>query len=84
MSNNAWDRIGADPRLADARRKMSIHEIRLIIQHAQARHDEAMKAILADPHGCRFCDYGILRNPSKDHDNTCGYALVAALRMEGK
>lgn len=33
----------------------------------------ALKLILADPHGCRFCDSGKLRNPSKEHDNDCGY-----------
>jgi len=33
---DAWDRILADPELARARQKLSIHEIRMIVKHAQA------------------------------------------------
>lgn len=33
---DVWDRILADPELADARAKLSIHELRLLIQHAEA------------------------------------------------
>lgn len=36
----------------------------------------ALQAILADPHGCVFCDSGRLRNPEKDHRPECGYALA--------
>jgi hypothetical protein len=82
MSDNAWDRIGADPRLASARRRLSIHEIRLIIQHAQARHDAALRAIVAEPFGCVFCDSGKLRNPAKPHEDDCGFAMAAALVSE--
>lgn len=32
---DVWQRIAADPELANARRKLSIHEIRLIIKHAK-------------------------------------------------
>lgn len=39
-------------------------------------YERALRAILADPHGCRFCDSGKLRNPEKDHDETCGYKLA--------
>ncbi len=33
---DAWDRILADPELARARQKLSIHEIRMIVKHARA------------------------------------------------
>lgn len=36
----------------------------------------AIRRILAEPHGCRFCDSGILRNPSKTHDHDCGYDMA--------
>lgn len=38
----------------------------------------ALKAILADPYGCPFCDSGKLRNPAKPHDEDCGFALARA------
>lgn len=80
-AGSAWDRIGKDPALANARRKLSIHEIRLIIGHAQAASPQAaaIEAILRDPYGCRFCDSGKLRipdNPDKGHDPDCGYLLA--------
>lgn len=34
--NSAWARIAADDSLANARRKLSLHEIRLIMNHAVA------------------------------------------------
>lgn len=40
---DAWDRIGADDRLALARKKLSMHELRLIIQHTEA-------ALVSQPH----------------------------------
>ena len=40
----------------------------------------ALDAILAEPHGCVFCDSGKLRNPEKDHDPTCGFAMARAIR----
>ncbi len=33
---SAWDAIKADPQLARARQKLSAHELKLIIEHAQA------------------------------------------------
>jgi hypothetical protein len=46
---------------------------------------EAGKRILAEPDGCRFCDSGKLRtpnDPAKDHDDGCGFAMMAtALRL---
>jgi hypothetical protein len=38
----------------------------------------ALKAILARPDGCVFCDSGTLRNPEKDHDPKCGFAMARA------
>jgi hypothetical protein len=76
-----WERIRDDQQLERARRKLSLHEIVTIAKHARAASDVgvALRAILADPHGCRFCDYGKLRtpdDPSKAHDSTCGYLLA--------
>ena len=42
----------------------------------------ALDLILAEPHGCVFCDSGKLRNPNKDHDDNCGFA--AAIRAGGQ
>lgn len=33
---DAWERIGADPELAHARKVLSIHEIRLIVKHVRS------------------------------------------------
>jgi hypothetical protein len=42
---DVWDRIAADPELKRARQKLSLHELRLIIQHAQnAPKDTRTKA----------------------------------------
>ena len=47
---------------------------------------EIIQRFLDDPHGCRFCDYGVLRKPGipeKDHDEDCLYlAARAYLRNE--
>jgi hypothetical protein len=40
---------------------------------------EALKAILRDPHGCRFCDSGKLRDATKRHDASCGYPMADAV-----
>lgn len=42
-----------------------------------AEFEAALRAILADPYGCPFCDSGKLRNPTKEHDEACGYCLAA-------
>ena len=39
---------------------------------------KALTALLAKPYGCPFCDSGKLRNPTKDHDEDCGYRMAAA------
>lgn len=51
------------------------------VQIAEAidARNNAISAILADPHGCVFCDSGKLRNPTKDHTPECGYSLARAL-----
>jgi hypothetical protein len=57
-------------------------DVRFRMRQGMAMCD-ALTAILADPHGCRFCDSGKLRNPKKEHDDTCGYLLAAtALKSE--
>jgi hypothetical protein len=38
--------------------------------------EKALKAIIADPSGCVFCDSGKLRNPAKGHDGSCGYYMA--------
>ncbi len=41
----------------------------------------ALKALMAEPYGCPFCDSGKLRmpnNPAKDHEVDCGFALARA------
>ena len=38
--------------------------------------ETAARAVLADPHGCVFCDSGKLRNPTKTHELTCGFYLL--------
>lgn len=55
---------------------------------AEQQRDTAravLAAIKRDPHGCPFCDSGVLRGP-KPHDPACGFALLnAALSApEGK
>ncbi len=47
-----------------------------IAQHAAAL-ERALAAIISEPFGCAFCDSGKLRNPSKPHDEECGFALAA-------
>ena len=44
---------------------------------ARAKLERALKAILAEPYGCPFCDSGKLRNPTNDHTETCGFKLAA-------
>lgn len=38
IEDSGWAAIMADPKLEAARRKLSFHEIRLIVNHARARH----------------------------------------------
>lgn len=45
--------------------------------------EEALRLIVAEPHGCPMCDSGKLRDPQKEHWDTCGFAkaqsIIAAL-----
>lgn len=50
---------------------------------------EALEVILEEPHGCPFCDSGILRtpnNPAKSHTENCGYyrARLALAKARGE
>lgn len=36
----------------------------------------ALRAVLAKPYGCPFCDSGKLRNPCKEHDVDCGFEMA--------
>lgn len=81
MTDNFWDRIRDDNELARARQKLSIHDIRTIMVHARetSKAEIALRAILAEPYGCPFCDSGKLRapdNPDKGHRPECGYYLA--------
>ncbi len=38
--------------------------------------EAALRRILDEPHGCRFCDSGKLRNPLGGHDDDCGYEMA--------
>lgn len=39
---------------------------------------DALKAIIDQPYGCRFCDSGKLRDASKSHDDNCAFMLARA------
>ncbi len=58
------------------------------LAQAQARVRElkaALRALLANPYGCPFCDSGKLRTegvPEKDHNDDCGYVLARAALAE--
>lgn len=64
---SAWDRIKADPMLARARQKLSAHELKLIIDHAQAapagKHSE--KEMLAH---MQTAFASVPRQPQKSDD----------------
>lgn len=59
-----------------------------IIAHSEQYRERVLElekgllGILQRPHGCRFCDSGVLRtpdNPSKDHDDDCPYKITKQL-----
>ena len=74
----AWEAILADPRLAEARRKLSIYEIRLIVEHARASATEANPA---ESVLCPVC-LGRCQAPGGavpcDNCDGTGYAMEAA------
>ena len=41
-----------------------------------ARLEVALRAILAEPYGCVFCDSGKLRNLAKGHTAECCFGLA--------
>lgn len=44
--------------------------------HEALRMERVVKAMIAEPYGCAFCDSGKLRNPEKDHDANCAWKLA--------
>lgn len=42
----------------------------------------ALRAILAEPHGCSLCDSGVPRNPAKGHQPDCPYEMARAVLAE--
>jgi len=74
-----WEIIGRDPDLAALLRKASMRELYTLARHVRKPYQEALAALIANPHGCRFCDYGVLRtpnDPAKSHDDDCPYMHV--------
>ena len=72
---DAWERILADKELALARKKLSIHEIRLIIRHAQKSQIERFDNKPYDRNGPEvsmlhrwFAEHA---SPSDWHDDGC-------------
>jgi hypothetical protein len=45
--------------------------------------EATIKALLAKPHGCIYCDYGVLRDTPTarkfGHDDDCGFAMADAI-----
>jgi len=76
---STWDRIRNDETLASARQKISFRDFVHIMRHAQSDYRAVLTALIDNPHGCRLCDYGVLRNPSKSHDDDCPYAVAKSL-----
>jgi len=63
--------------LADAKREAQLEADQAIA---------ALQAIWREPHGCCFCDSGVLRKPGvpgKDHEDTCGFRLAEVV-LHGK
>lgn len=42
MSQDFWERVAEDDRLQNVRRRLSIHELRMLYQHARASILDAM------------------------------------------
>jgi hypothetical protein len=43
---------------------------------AHKKFYRAFNELLMDPHGCKFCDSGRLRNPQKEHTDECGFGQI--------
>lgn len=76
---NVWEKASADPDLAPLLRKASMKELYALSRHIRRPLEEAILGLIDDPHGCVFCDYGVLRNPSKTHRDGCPYAVARSL-----
>jgi hypothetical protein len=64
----------------DLRHIIEKQEYELFSQKLLTDHyREALLWILAEPHGCAFCDSGKLRNLNKGHDERCGFAKAQDL-----
>jgi hypothetical protein len=58
-----------------------IHDTQIVPAH------KAIAALVANPHGCTYCDYGKLRippefphsNPFNTHDKDCGFAMAETI-----
>ena len=84
-AGNVWEEIAKDPRLAVVLRKVAMRDLYVIADHIRKPYREAIRALVANPHGCRFCDYGVLRkpeNPVKGHDENCPFAAAEVLTQE--
>ena len=75
----AWARMSGYKATVEGLLGYEQHGWRVVPAHppVQPGLEEALRTIVAFPHGCRFCDSGTLRNPAKDHDDICGYAMAA-------
>jgi hypothetical protein len=78
MSANVFERMAQEPECGPALSKLSMKDLYAIVRVAREAPLEALRRIADDPHGCRFCDYGNLRNPEKDHDSDCPYLFLEA------
>lgn len=47
---------------------------------ARSRAEDAIRGLLAEPHGCAFCDSGLLRS-DKPHAKDCPYEVAINLIM---
>jgi hypothetical protein len=68
IEDPAWKAIMTDDRLAGARRKLSFHEIRLIINHTRAEATRTPEAALRE--ALRF-----YADAWEDHDNSAASGL---------
>jgi hypothetical protein len=78
---------------AEQERDKALAELDALRQERDAARAEVeeLRALLldikTDPHGCRFCDDGVLRtpnNPDKDHDPGCVWPRIDAALREGE
>ena len=78
-SANVFERMAQDPDCAAALRKLSMKDLYAVVRVAREEPMAVLQSLMADPHGCPFCDYGTLRNPAKEHDADCPYLRASTL-----